>query len=67
MIVNERLREIDIVRGITIFLVVLGHTGAAEVSEGLVSEILRGFRMPLFFMVSGYLFSSSKYLGNTKN
>ncbi|MCK1998541.1 acyltransferase family protein [Psychrobacillus psychrodurans] len=66
MIVNERLREIDIVRGITIFLVVLGHTGAAEVSEGLVSEILRGFRMPLFFMVSGYLFSSSKYLGNTK-
>lgn len=65
--VNERLKEIDIVRGITIFLVVLGHTGVTEVSEGLVAEIFREFRMPLFFMVSGYLFSTTKYLDNIKN
>lgn len=60
---NGRLQEIDIVRGITIFLVVLGHAG---ISNSLLAEVLGNFRMPLFFMVSGYLFSTSKYLENPK-
>lgn len=60
---NGRLQEIDIVRGITIFLVVLGHAG---ISNSLLAEVLGDFRMPLFFVVSGYLFSTSKYLENTK-
>lgn len=60
---NGRLQEIDIVRGITIFLVVLGHAG---ISNSLIAEVLGNFRMPLFFLVSGYLFSTSKYLENTK-
>lgn len=58
---KERLKEIDIIRGVTIFLVVLGHSG---MSDGILAEILKDFRMPLFFMVSGYLFSNSKYMNN---
>ena len=60
---NGRLQEIDIVRGITIFLVVLGHVG---ISNSLLAEVLGDFRMPLFFVLSGYLFSTSKYLENPK-
>jgi acyltransferase len=59
----NRLKEIEVVKGITIFLVVLGHSG---LSDGILSEILSDFRMPLFFLISGYLFSTSKYLNDTK-
>jgi fucose 4-O-acetylase-like acetyltransferase len=57
---KKRLAEIDIIRGITITLVVAAHT---EIPSFL-NEILKTFRMPLFFIVSGYLFSTSKYLNN---
>jgi fucose 4-O-acetylase-like acetyltransferase len=57
---KKRLSEIDIVRGITILLVVAGHT---EIPIWL-NDIFRNFRMPLFFLVSGYLFSSKKYINN---
>jgi|SRR5690625_100818 len=60
---NKRLKEIDIVRGLTIFLVVLGHSGFNS-SSGILPDMLRDFRMPLFFIVSGYLFSTSKYLND---
>ncbi|MDP1417437.1 acyltransferase family protein [Peribacillus simplex] len=58
----RRFVEIDIARGLTIFLVVAGHTTVPE----WLNNILRDFRMPLFFLVSGYLFSSQKYLNNTR-
>ncbi|WP_337133516.1 acyltransferase family protein [Priestia megaterium] len=63
MLNKKRLVELDIVKGITIFLVVFGHAGA---SEGMLGQTLSAFRMPLFFLVSGYLFSNSKYLNNFK-
>lgn len=43
----------DSVKGLLIFLVVLGHTGTA-LGEGLLS-IIYAFHMPLFILVSGYL------------
>ncbi|MEH7402748.1 acyltransferase family protein [Gottfriedia acidiceleris] len=58
----KRFIEIDIARGITIFLVVMGHTAIPI----WLNNILRDFRMPLFFWVSGYLFSSQRYLNDTR-
>ena len=57
---DHRLKEIDIIRGITIILVVSGHVGLPDTINGVLST----FRMPLFFMASGYLFSNSKYSRN---
>ncbi|QNF26185.1 hypothetical protein [Metabacillus elymi] len=45
---TKRLETIDIVRGITILLVVVGHTEAPVWLNGF----LKYFRMPLFFLVS---------------
>ncbi|MGG0174957.1 acyltransferase family protein [Gottfriedia acidiceleris] len=58
----KRFIEIDIARGVTIFLVVMGHTAIPI----WLNNILRDFRMPLFFFVSGYLFSSQRYLNDTR-
>lgn len=59
---KDKFREIDIVRGITIFLVVCSHVG---MPDG-VNSVLTNIRMPLFFMVSGYLLSS-RYLTDFKS
>jgi acyltransferase len=57
---NIRLKEIDVIRGITILLVVMGHSGLPD----NVNYLFQTFRMPLFFLMSGYLFSNRKYLSN---
>lgn len=54
---NKWFREIDIIRGITIFLVVCSHVGMPP----SINNILTNFRMPLFFMVSGYLLSAKYF------
>ncbi|WP_159885045.1 acyltransferase family protein [Paenibacillus puerhi] len=54
---KNRVVEIDILRGISISLVVMAHT---EVPD-LLNDTLRTFRMPLFFLLSGYLFNVAKY------
>ena len=51
---SRRITEIDVLRGIGILLVILQHCG---VPEWLNMPIL-AFHMPLFFVVSGYLFRS---------
>ncbi|MBW4084538.1 acyltransferase family protein [Paenibacillus sp. S150] len=58
---TPRLKVIDMVRGITILLVVVGHAGLTPV---VLNDMFRDFRLPLFFIVSGYLFSASKYFDN---
>lgn len=49
---NERLYYIDVIRGIAIFLVVLGHTYRGN----MVQNWLYSFHMPLFFFISGWLY-----------
>lgn len=56
--------EIDVLKGITILLVVLGHcfcTNPINLFEELpmLGNVVRSFQMPLFFVVSGFLFSTS--------
>jgi len=54
---SKRVPFLDIAKGITIILVVIGHSSLPHV----VSKWIWSFHVPLFFMVSGMLFSKEKY------
>lgn len=53
----KRVEWVDMLKGFGIILVMLGH---ASFPEALVTEIYT-FHMPLFFFLSGYVFSIKKY------
>ncbi|MDT3401641.1 acyltransferase family protein [Mucilaginibacter terrae] len=53
----NRIYWIDYAKFIGIFLVVFGHTSI----EDCVVDSIYSFHMPLFFFISGYLFSFEKY------
>jgi len=60
---REYYKEIDIIKGIAILLVILGHSFCnfpfdlgSQCPQELI-EVVRSFQMPLFFMASGFLFS----------
>lgn len=55
------IRWIDILKGIGIIMVVIGHSCPPD---GLLAKIIFSFHMPLFFFVSGYLFNYWKYKSN---
>ena len=50
--VTKRIEWVDITKGIAIFLMVCGHTSIPQ----SVSNWIWSFHMPLFFLISGYLF-----------
>lgn len=56
-----RLKYIDILKGFNIFLVVLGHIIATNCH---LFKIIYSFHVPLFFIISGYLFNFEKYENN---
>lgn len=49
---KKRLDYIDIAKGIGIILVILGHRNVSQ----NIKQFIYAFHMPLFFMLSGYLF-----------
>ena len=53
----ERSKYIDIAKGITICLMVIGHTGIPV----LLSNFIFAFHMPLFFIASGWTTNWDKY------
>ncbi|KRT18032.1 hypothetical protein ASU31_01735 [Pedobacter ginsenosidimutans] len=55
--IQDRFTSIDYAKFIGIFLVVLGHQ---EISTNNIN-IIYAFHMPLFFFLSGFLFSFDKY------
>ena len=69
--IEERQRNVylDLVKGIAVCLVVLGHciqfgSGAKYLETGAFFEntifrVIYSFHMPVFMMISGYLFSYS--------
>lgn len=52
---SNRIEWIDIAKGISIILVVLGHTRISSIQ--FLGDWLGSFRMPFFFFVSGLLFN----------
>jgi acyltransferase len=55
---NKRIDWLDAAKGLGIILVVIGHTANPA---GLLNRIIFSFHMPLFFIVSGYLFDFDKH------
>lgn len=58
-ITKKRIEWIDVAKGISIILVVYGHSGLNNVPY--IGAWLHSFRMPFFFFVSGLLFSGYKH------
>ena len=66
---SERSKYLDLVKGLTILLVVVGHCiqfgsgseylGADKYFENIVFKLIYSFHMPLFAMISGYLYWNS--------
>ncbi len=57
MILNSRNQWMDVAKGITILLMILGH---AAIPEPL-SNFIYSFHMPLFFIASGWMTNWNKY------
>jgi fucose 4-O-acetylase-like acetyltransferase len=55
----DRLGHIDVLKGIGIILVVIGHMNYEQLGVGLY-EYIYSFHMPLFFWITGYLFIANK-------
>lgn len=51
----KRNDVIDILKGIGIILMVVGHSGAPKI----VNDIIFSFHMPLFFIASGWFFNEA--------
>lgn len=58
---KERIHWIDIAKGIAIICVFLGHTVS---SPSEIGNFVYSFHMPLFFLLSGYCFSSRRKFGD---
>lgn len=59
-----RIKWIDILKGIGIVLVVVGHANfifANATTAMFIQKYIYSFHMPLFFFLSGYLFVKEKY------
>lgn len=54
---NNRVEWIDAAKGIGIIIVILGHIWL----KGTGQKYISSFHMPLFFFLSGYVFSFGKY------
>ncbi|MDR2840495.1 MAG: acyltransferase [Paludibacter sp.] len=68
MIKNQRIEFIDVLKGFAIFLVVWGHSiqncsPTIRFFDNPVFAGIYSFHMPIFFLVSGFFFSSSLKLG----
>ena len=57
---SQRIEWLDSLRGVAMFLVVLGHCNGIFPAT---DTIIYSFHMPLFFMISGALFRLGKYAG----
>lgn len=66
--ISSRETYLDIAKGIGIFLVVVGHcipdassvNGISSPLMRIIFHVIYSFHMPLFFFISGFLFSASK-------
>ena len=58
---RDRVQWIDIVKGIGIVLVTLGHTDARHLCGDYVGWWINAFHMPLFFVMAGLCFDVNLY------
>lgn len=56
---NKRIDSVDILRAVGILIMVMGHVGFG----GKFDRYIHSFHMPIFFLISGFLFVSRKEIG----
>lgn len=56
---NMRLQNIDLLKGILIILVIIGHVLHGSLENNFGRYIIYSFHMPIFIGISGYLFNYS--------
>lgn len=54
---NKRNVTVDILRGIGIICVIIGHLRHMIPDDSMINLVIYSFHMPLFLAVSGYLFA----------
>ncbi|OXB05066.1 acyltransferase family protein [Flavobacterium pectinovorum] len=52
---NTRIKNIDLLKGILIILVIIGHVIQGALSESIWRTLIYSFHMPLFIGITGYL------------
>ena len=57
---SNRIAYIDAAKGIGILLMILGHTGMYGLPV-VMHKMIYSFHMPMFFIISGFLFNTKKY------
>lgn len=61
-----RIKWIDVARGIAILCVVIGHS-LGNYWPGIIGNVIFAFHMPIFFVLSGYLYRHKSFLVLLKN
>ena len=61
-VANDRDAYYDIIKGLLIILVMIGHFLPGTLSDNYLRYIIYSFHMPVFFLLSGYLFNCDKAL-----
>ena len=56
LFMEKRLSFVDVLRGMAIFFIVLGHSLIYSSHCSLIFKFLYSFHVPLFFLISGYVF-----------
>lgn len=59
---NSRDVRIDIIRGIAILCIIIGHMGVMK-----INRVVFTFHVPIFFLITGYFFSSKGTIGDFIN
>lgn len=59
--IKERVKWVDIAKGFSILLVIVGHSIPHRGFFKLIWSIIFSFHMPLFFIISGFLFKSDEF------
>lgn len=60
MVIAERNKSIDTLKGLLIFTVVLGHVLLGAIDGNPLRYLIYSFHMPVFFFISGYLLNIEK-------
>jgi acyltransferase len=61
--ISMRLKNIDLIKGLLIVLVILGHVLQGKMDEAIWRTIIYSFHTPLFIGISGFLFNVDKLIG----
>ena len=62
MIVKDRNKALDVLKGFGIILMVLGHM---HFDDQYFGKYIFGFHMPLFFIASGFLYNNKRSIKQT--